>query len=70
MTDSSPAPSTRKATSFSAEEIQLLDEIFRLMLAGGERTVIPSHYVRHRAFKSVAGKISRMRVKGGQNDSL
>jgi hypothetical protein len=68
MTASSPAPSTRKATSFSVEELQLLDTLFKIMLTGGDRIMIPPHLIRHRAFKSIVGKVSRMYTKSGSDE--
>lgn len=54
---------TRQATSFSAEELNLLNILIKLMLSGGNPIVIPGHLVRHKAFGTIAGKITRMHMK-------
>lgn len=49
----------RQSTSFSDEEIQLLDELFRILLRGGDARRL----VRNRAFANVMRKVLSMKER-------
>jgi hypothetical protein len=50
---------SRQSTSFSDEEIHLLDEMFRILIRGGDARRL----VRNRAFANVMRKVSAMKER-------